>query len=234
MKILSSHHRPEDLPSHGRSAFEVGRAPLMRFLTTPSAHAGRDAIYSPESGHAFEIIPLRRLPLPGPAPFADLPLEQLALAVFACTRRRVIASRFNFARLLARASDEAVLLGAGDGVFDIRSFSAYRVMRRHRESVRQTLRRLRSTVRAPSENPIGHAHGRFLPRRAPPLYLMPVFASAGPCRRVLRAAMLGSDPRDADLRDLVEPSGLPSTFPRLDSAHGVSNLLACPSQVCSR
>jgi hypothetical protein len=56
----------------GASACEVGRAPLMRFLTTPSAHPGRDAICSPEDGHAFEIIPLRRSLTPGPAPLADL------------------------------------------------------------------------------------------------------------------------------------------------------------------
>lgn len=78
-----------------------------------------------------------------------------------------------FACLLARASGDAVLLGAGDDVFGIESVWTRLAGEAAHDSFAQLIRRLRSFVRAPSENPIDHAHERFLPRRAPPLYLMP-------------------------------------------------------------
>lgn len=100
---LSSHHRPEDLPSHRRSAFEVGRAPLMRFMTTPSAHPGRDAICSPEGGHAFEIIPLRRS-LTSRARAVCRPLRWSNASLrFSLARSHVIASRSR-SRAVSRSS----------------------------------------------------------------------------------------------------------------------------------
>lgn len=74
----------------------------------------------------------------------------------------------------------------------------------------QLFRRLRPLVRTPSENPINRAHGRFLPRRAPPLYLMPV--RSGSCADTYLRAAFRYPLRRSDLRDLAEPSGLPSTI----------------------
>jgi hypothetical protein len=62
---------------------------------TPSTHPGRDAICSPEGGHAFEIIPLRRSLAAGPAPLADLSAGAVRPCGFALAH---VASRNCFTR----------------------------------------------------------------------------------------------------------------------------------------
>lgn len=52
---------------------------------------------------------------------------------------------------------------------------------------------------------------------------MPV--RSGSCADTYLRAAFRYPLKRSDLRDLAEPGGLPSTIPRLDSAHGVSNLL---------
>jgi hypothetical protein len=105
MKIVSSHHRPEDLPSHRRPALEVGQAPLMRFLL-PLQHIPAATRFvlpkaaTPSRSSRFDVHSLQ-----GPRHWLTCPLEQFVLAVFHSRMLiRVIASRVAHKRDRSRSS----------------------------------------------------------------------------------------------------------------------------------
>lgn len=187
----------------------------------------------PEAATPSEIIPLRRSLAPRPAPFADLS----AGAARPCGFRMRATRRVTASRLRSRAFSlerQAMRCCSARGATCLTSnpFGRASQARRLNGFVRPTLSSS-STARADAIGEPDQSRTRTIPSTSSAAAL----PDAGPIRVMRRHVPACGVPLPAQK---IRPSRPGRTewssldYPRLDSAHGVSNLRLCPSQVCSR